>query len=141
VLTGDQVAIDRLADAVGFSYSYDADANEYAHPLGVIVLTPGGEVSRYLYGLDYPPNEVRLALVEASAARIGSLIDRAVLLCYHYDPLTGRYTPLALNLLRGGGGAGALAILLFLGWLWRADLRPAQQAADASSGPRYGVRK
>src|SRR5205085_504426 len=74
VLTGDQVAIDRLAAAVGFSYSYDADANEYAHPLGVIVLTPTGQVSRYLFGLDYAANDVRLALVDASAARIGSLL-------------------------------------------------------------------
>jgi len=133
VLTGDQVSIDRLADAVGFSYSHDADANEYAHPLGLIVLTPGGEVSRYLFGLDYAANDLRLALVDASAARIGSLIDRAVMLCYHYDPLTGRYTPLALNLVRGGSGAGVLAVLLFLGWLWRVDLRSGQRAAGAAS--------
>jgi protein SCO1/2 len=125
VLTGDQAAIDRLAGAVGFSYSYDPDADEYAHPLGAIVLTPGGQVSRYLFGLDYAANDVRLALLDASAGQIGSWIDRAVMLCYHYDPLTGRYTPLALNLLRGGAATGASLILLFLGWLWRAELRPA----------------
>jgi protein SCO1/2 len=123
VLTGDQPAIDRLAGAVGFSYSYDPDANEFAHPLGVVVLSPAGQVSRYLFGLDFAANDVRLALVDAAAARIGSLVDRAVLLCYHYDPLTGRYTPLALNLLRGGGAAGLLATVAFLGLLWRADLR------------------
>jgi protein SCO1 len=139
VLTGDQVAIDRLAGAVGFSYTYDADANEYAHPLGLMVLTPGGQVSRYLFGLDYAANDVRLALVDASTARIGSLIDRAVMLCYHYDPLTGRYTPLALNLLRGGAGAGVLVILLFLGWFWRRDLRPAQHGAGAASVPGPAV--
>src|SRR5436309_3588767 len=123
VLTGGQQAIDRLASAVGFSYSYDPDANEFAHPLGAIVLSPAGHVSRCLFGLDFAANDVRLALVDAAAARIGSLIDRAVLLCYHYDPLTGRYTPLALNLLRGGGAAGLLATVVFLGLLWRADLR------------------
>jgi protein SCO1/2 len=122
-LTGGQQAIDRLAEAVGFTYSYDPDANEFAHPLGVVVLTPAGQVSRYLFGLDYAANDLRLALVDAGAAQIGSLVDRAVLLCYHYDPLTGRYTPLALNLLRGGGAAGLLATVVFLGLLWRADLR------------------
>jgi protein SCO1/2 len=130
VLTGDQVAIDRLAGAVGFSYSYDADASEYAHPLGLIVLTPAGQVSRYLFGLDYAANDVRLALLDASAAQIGSLLDRAVMLCYHYDPLTGRYTLLALNVLRGGGSAGVLVILLFLGRLWRAELRPARHGVS-----------
>ena len=123
MLTGDQTTIERLAAAVGFSYTYDADANEYAHPLGVMVLTPTGQVSRYLFGLDYAANDLRLALVDASNARIGSLIDRAALLCYHYDPLSGRYTPLALNLLRGGGASGVAVIALFLGWLWRAELR------------------
>ena len=140
VLTGGQQAIDRLASAVGFGYSYDPDANEFAHPLGVIVLSPAGQVSRYLFGLDFAANDVRLALVDAAAARIGSLIDRAVLLCYHYDPLTGRYTPLALNLLRGGGAAGLLATVVFLGLLWRADLRRASAApAEASPRPHGGM--
>ena len=125
MLTGGQQAIDRLAQAVGFSYSYDPDANEFAHPLGVVVLAPAGQVSSYLFGLEYAANDVRLALVDAAAGRIGSLLDRAVLLCYHYDPLTGRYTPLALNLLRGGAAAGLLAMLVFLGVLWRSDLRRA----------------
>ena len=123
MLTGGQQAIDRLAQAVGFSYSYDPDANEFAHPLGVVVLSPGGQVSSYLFGLEYAANDVRLALVAAAAGRIGSLLDRAVLLCYHYDPLNGRYTPLAWNLLRGGAAAGLVAMLVFLGLLWRSDLR------------------
>jgi protein SCO1/2 len=100
------------------------------------VLTPGGQVSRYLFGLDYAANDVRLALVDASAAQIGSWIDRAVMLCYHYDPLTGRYTPLALNLLRAGSGAGLLAILLFLGLLWRSDLRRTRYTAGTPTVPR-----
>jgi len=123
VLTGAQADIDRLAQSVGFNYSYDPDADEYAHPLGVVVLTPDGHISRYLYGLDYSANDLRLALVDASAAKIGTLLDQVALVCYHYDPLTGRYTPLALNLVRGGGAFGVLATIGFLGWLWRADVR------------------
>ena len=123
MLTGGQQAIERLAEAVGFGYSYDPDADDFAHPLGVVVLTPAGQVSRYLFGLDFAASDIRLALVDAAAERLGSLIDRAVLLCYHYDPLTGRYTPLALNVLRGGGAAGLLATVIFLGLLWRTDLR------------------
>lgn len=133
VLTGDQAAIDPLAQSVGFHYSYDPDADEYAHPLGLVVLTPDGQVSRYLFGLDFAATDVRLALVDASAERIGSIIDRALLVCYHYDPLTGRYTGLALNVLRGGGAAGVLAMAVFLSWLWRAELRrtPAPPKAGA----------
>jgi protein SCO1/2 len=123
VLTGDQTSIDRLAESVGFQYSYDPDANEFAHPLGVVVLTPEGQISRYLTGLDFSANDLRLALVDASAAKVGSLLDRALLVCYHYDPLTGRYTSLALDILRGASAAGVLVLGVFLGWLWRTDLR------------------
>ncbi len=123
VLTGAQAEIDRLAQSVGFDYTYDPDADEYAHPLGVVVLTPDGHISRYLYGLDFSANDLRLALMDASVAKIGTLLDQVALVCYHYDPLTGRYTPLALNLLRGGGAAGLFATVVFLGLLWRADLR------------------
>lgn len=122
VLTTDQSTIDTLAQAVGFRYSYDPDADEYAHPLGVLVLTPDGQVSRYLYGLDFAANDLRLALVDASAGGIGTLLDRALLVCYHYDPLTGRYTLLALNALRIGGGVSVLALGALLFWLWRTDV-------------------
>jgi protein SCO1/2 len=93
VLTGDQQSIDGLTDAVGFRYAYDAQADDFAHPAGVVVLTPDGHVSRYLYGYDFDATDLRLSLVEASQERIGSLADRALLVCYHYDPLTGRATP------------------------------------------------
>jgi protein SCO1/2 len=119
VLTGDQTSIDRLTDAVGFQYAYDPSRDEYAHPAGVVVLTPLGQISRYLYGLDFSANDLRLALVDASAQRIGSLLDRALLVCYHYDPLTGRYTLFALDFVRAAAGLGALALAAFLVWLWR----------------------
>jgi protein SCO1/2 len=122
VLTGDQPAIDRLTDAIGFRYAYDPLQDDYAHPAGVVVLTPTGQVSRYLYGLDFSATDVRLALVDAGAQRIGSLLDRALLICYHYDPLTGRYTPFALNFVRGAAGLGLLGLTAFLVWLWRGEL-------------------
>jgi protein SCO1/2 len=123
VLTGDQTNIDRLTQAVGFNYAYDPLQDDYAHPAGVVVLTPSGVVSRYLYGLDFSANDLRLALVEGGAEHIGTLLDRALLVCYHYDPLTGRYTPIALNVVRGAAVLGLIALVGFLGWLWRDELR------------------
>ena len=123
LLTGDQAAITRLTDAVGFDYAYDPLQDDFAHPAGVVVLTPAGQVSRYLYGLDFSATDLRLALVDATAGRLGTLLNRALLVCYHYDPLTGRYTPLAWNLVRGGAAAGGLALVGLLAWLWRGELR------------------
>jgi protein SCO1/2 len=122
-LTGEQASIDRLTSAVGFNYVYDPLQDDFAHPAGVVVLTPAGQISRYLYGLDFSANDLRLALVDAGAQRIGSLLDRALLVCYHYDPLTGRYTPFALNFVRGGAILGLIGLVVFLGWLWRGELR------------------
>jgi protein SCO1/2 len=133
ILTGAQPDIDRLTQAVGFHYSYDPDADEYAHPLGIVVLTPEGQVSRYLYGLDFAANDLRLALVDASANRIGTLLDRALLVCYHYDPLTGRYTLLALNALRVGGGVSVLALAALLTSLWRTDLARGKKPTPAGT--------
>jgi protein SCO1 len=123
VLTADHSSIDRLTDSVGFNYAYDPLQDDYAHPAGVVVFTPTGQISRYLYGLDFSANDVRLALVDAGSDRIGSLLDRALLVCYHYDPLTGRYTPFALNFMRGGAVVGLIGLVGFLGWLWRAEFR------------------
>ena len=123
VLTGNKQEIDALTQAVGFQYIYDPIEDEYAHPAGIVVLTPQGQISRYLYGLDFSATDVRLALVEAADQRIGSIVDRALLICYHYDPLTGRYTPLAVNLLRGAAVAGVFGLLGLLSWLWLPELR------------------
>jgi protein SCO1/2 len=133
VLTGDQASIDRLTEAVGFDYAYDAQNDDFAHPAGVVVLTPGGRISRYLYGIDFSANDLRLALVDASAQQIGSLVDRALLVCYHYDPATGRYTPLVFGLLQGGALATILTVGLALGLLWRADLRKHRPHGGAGS--------
>jgi protein SCO1/2 len=128
-LTGDQDAIASLTDAVGFHYAYDADQHEYAHPAGLVVLTPGGTVSRYLYGLDFAPNDLRLALLDASQRQIATVADRFLLLCYHYDPQNGRYSSLVITAVQGGGIATMLGLGLLLAVLWGRELR----------GPRRGV--
>lgn len=111
-LTGDHEAIDQLTTATGFKYAYDAEQDQYAHAAGLIILTPQGRISRYLYGLDFPPRDLRLGLIDASANKIGSWVDQVLLRCYRYDPVSGRYTPIALNILRL---AGLLTVLVLGG--------------------------
>lgn len=118
-LTGDHETIDELSDAVGFRYAYDTRQQAYAHASGVVILTPEGTVSRYLFGLEYAPRDLRLALVEATANRIGTVIDQVLLFCYHYDPISGEYTLLIMNVLRVAG----LATVLVLGGLIALFLR------------------
>jgi protein SCO1 len=117
VLTGDQQAIQRLEQAVGFNAVYDPEEDEFAHPAGVVVLTPTGQISRYIYGIDFSSSDLRLGLTEAGNGSIGSLVDRALLVCYHYDPLTGRYTPLVVGIVQGGAAAGVLGLGGLLAWL------------------------
>ncbi len=116
-LTGDQESITRLTEAVGFHYNYDAKTNQFAHAAGIMVLTPGGKLSRYFYGVEYFPNDLRFGLMEASDNKIGSLADKLLLYCYHYDPATGRYGPVVMRIMRAGGvatllGIGALVLVL-----------------------------
>ena len=99
-LTGDQTSIDRLTKAVGFSYRYDAQKNQYAHAGGIMVLTPQGRLSRYFYGIEFAPKDLRLGLIEASENKIGSIVDQVLLFCYHYDPVTGRYGLVILTTMR-----------------------------------------
>jgi protein SCO1/2 len=115
-LTGDEANIKRLTDAVGFRYTYDAQTNQFAHASGIMVLTPQGRISHYLYGVEYAPRDVRLSLVEASAGKIGSPVDQLLLYCYHYDPSTGKFA-WVINIYRWGGAltvAGMIALLFFL---------------------------
>lgn len=113
-LTGEQDAIQRLTGAVGFRYAYDPGLNQFAHPSGIVVLTPRGKIARYFFGIEYEPKDLRLGLVEASENKIGSVADQLLLLCYHYDPATGKYTGLILTLLRLGGGATLLGLVVFI---------------------------
>jgi len=121
-LTGEIASIERLAQAVGFRYVYDAKQNQYVHASGILVLTPQGKISHYFYGIEYAPRDLRLSLVEASANKIGSLVDQVLLLCYHYNPVTGKYTMIVLNALRVGGVLTVLALGTFVFVMLRRDL-------------------
>lgn len=102
-LTGDEPSIAALTRAANFRYTFDAQKNLFAHASGVLILTPDGRISRYFFGIDYPPRDMRLGLVEASAGKIGTPIDRVLLFCYEYDPASGRYSTVILRLVRAGG--------------------------------------
>lgn len=113
-LTGDQAAVSALADAVGFRYVYDQDRDEYAHAAGVVVLTPGGKVARYLFGIDYAPRDVRLAVLESASGTIGSAVDNVFLFCFHYDPAMGRYSLATFRILRVAAVATVLGLALMI---------------------------
>ena len=114
-LTGRKADIDRLADTVGFTYTYDEKTDQYAHAAGLTVLTPEGRISRYFFGIDFAPRDLRLGLVEASNRAIATPVDTALLYCFHYDPSTGTYGLVAMNVVRA---AGVLTILAMgLGWV------------------------
>jgi protein SCO1/2 len=127
-LTGDEDSIARLAKVVGFHYEYDAKSGQYAHPAGIMVLTPQGRVSRYLFGISYPPRDIRLALIDASQRKIGSPIDQLLLLCYHYDPRTGKYNLAAMNVIRILGVATIGSLGTFMGVMFLRDRRKAAHA-------------
>jgi protein SCO1/2 len=114
--TGDQQAIDELCEAVGFRYLFDEKTGQFAHASGVFILTPDGTLSRYLSGVQFSPRDLRLALVEASAGKVGSAADQVMLMCYMYDPITGKYGLAIMSSLRVAGVAtvGALGIGIFV---------------------------
>jgi protein SCO1/2 len=120
-LTGDEASIKALTDAVGFHYKYDPITDQFAHASGIMILTPEGRISRYFYGVEYAPRDVRLGLVEASANKIGTPVDEVLLFCFHYDPGTGKYGAIAINLLRGAGAVFVLVCGAFLLLAWRRD--------------------
>jgi protein SCO1 len=113
-LTGDQPSIDRLTKAAGFRYAWDKDTNQFAHPTGIIVVTPDGRPAKYLFGVEYGPRDLRLALVEASQGKIGTVVDSLLLYCYHYDPETGRYGLVIMRAIRIAGAATVLMIASFI---------------------------
>jgi protein SCO1/2 len=127
-LTGDSTSIARLTEAVGFRYRYDAERDEFAHSAGVVVATPEGVVSRYFYGIDFPPRDLRLGLVEAADSRIGTLADQVLLFCFHYDPATGRYSLAALNAVRAGGVLTVAALVIFVLGALRRERNQASEA-------------
>ena len=129
-LIGEKDAIQELADAVGFGFKYVPARKEYAHAAAVMVCTPDGHLSRYLYGVVYPPQTLKLALVEASQGKIGSTLDRILLFCFHYDAVSGRYAPVARQLLKV---AATFTLALILVGLVRAWLRSQATARSRRS--------
>jgi protein SCO1/2 len=127
-LTGQPESINRLTKAVGFQYQYDEKTNQYAHATAIMVLTPQGRISRYFYGVDFPPKDLRMGLVEASQGKIGNAVDAVLLYCYHYNPETGKYGAMVANILRLAAAVTVLLLggLLFI--LWRLDRAATQKA-------------
>ena len=122
-LTGKEASIRALTDAAGFHYKYDAATGQFAHASGILMLTPEGRISRYFYGVEYAPRDVRLGLVEASRNQIGNPVDQILLFCYHYDPATGKYGAAVMAVLRLTGAAFVLVCGTFLVIGWRRDFR------------------
>ncbi|MEO7653205.1 MAG: SCO family protein [Bryobacteraceae bacterium] len=120
-LTGDEASIKLLTNALGFRYAYDPKTKQFSHASGIMVATPAGKISRYLYGIDYAPRDVRLGLVEASENRIGTAVDQLMLFCFHYDPATGKYSAIALNILRLAAAATVLVLGSFLLIMFRRE--------------------
>lgn len=123
-LTGDEPSIQKLTQGVGFRYTYDARTGEFGHATGIIILTPQGKTSRYFYGIEFSPRDVRLGLIEAAAGKIGSPIDQLLLFCYHYDPTTGKYNLLVARVIQVAGAATVLALGAFIIVMLRRDRNP-----------------
>jgi protein SCO1/2 len=113
-LTGDQASIDALTKAAGFNFAWDEASHQFAHPSGIVVATPTGKLSRYFFGVDYSPRDVKFALIESSTEKIGTLAERLLLYCYHYDPTTGNYGFVAMRAVRIGGAVTILALVGFV---------------------------
>ena len=141
-LLGSQESVDRLTGAAGFRYARVEETGaapegskgyQFAHASGMIVATPGGQLAKYLYGIDYPPKDVRLALVEASDNKIGTVVDQILLYCFRYDPQLGKYTAVITRILRLAGAVFILGLGLFLWIMHRRDLAELPTPQGAAS--------
>jgi protein SCO1/2 len=122
-LTGGEPNIHAVAEAVGFRYTYDEETAQYAHAAALMVLTPEGRVARYLYGIEYPASTLKLALLEAGEGEIGSPLDQLLLYCFHYDSTNRQYTPVAMNIMRLGGGLTVSVLAFAIGLMWIREVR------------------
>lgn len=120
-LTGKKAAIDALAQTVGFEYVYDSERDRYAHPAGITVISPGGQISRYLFGMNPDSQDLKLALLEAGRGELGDPVDHVLLRCYRFNPRTGQYDLAVMNLLRVAGGGSVLLLGGLLFWLRRRE--------------------
>jgi protein SCO1/2 len=113
-LTGSRESIDALTKAAGFSYAWDGQTQQFAHASGIVVATPAGRLSRYFYGIDYAPRDVKFALIESSNGGIGGVVEKILLYCYHYDPAQGNYGFVAMRAVRIGGAVTLVALAGFV---------------------------
>jgi protein SCO1/2 len=133
-LTGYESAIEALAESTGFQYAYDPATDQFAHGAAILVLTPEGRISRYFYGFEYKPRDLRLALAEASQNKIGGVAEQIMLLCFHYDPATGTYSKNAMTFVRAGGVATVLVLAGMMVIMLRRDRRIALTLDDVRRG-------
>lgn len=122
-LTGDGKSIEAVMNALGFRYRWDAAHSMFIHASGIMLLTPQGRVSRYLYGVEYEPKDLKLSLMDSSRRRIGSPVDQVLLYCYHYDPKTGKYGATVIGLMRLFAGLTIVVLAAAMFFLWRRDLK------------------
>jgi protein SCO1/2 len=134
-LTGDESEIRRVTGAAGFRYTWDEEAKQYAHPAGIVVVTPAGQIARYLFGIEYAPKDLRLSLVEASQGRLGGVVDQLLLLCYHYDPKAGKYGPVAIGAMRAAGMLTLVSLGAFVTVMVRRERKSKKRSdGDAERG-------
>jgi protein SCO1/2 len=133
-LTGREKNVKALADIVGFGYTYVETRQEYAHAAGIFVLMPDGRISRYLYGIQYDPKTLRLALVEAGQGKIGTTVDRILLSCFHFDAQAGTYNVAAFRVMQVGGMITVLVLGTILGLYWLRESKRRRAATDQESG-------
>jgi protein SCO1/2 len=134
-LTGDPPAIERLTRAAGFRYAWDEDTKQFAHPSGVIVLTPDGRLARYLFGIEYGPRDLRFAIIEAADGRVGNPADALLLYCFHYDPMTGKYGLVIMRVIRLAGIATVLAIAAFIVFTIRRERQRTTEPGTLNPAP------
>jgi len=134
-LTGGDTAIRAVAESLGFRYRYDKESEQYEHPAVSMILGPDGRISRYLYGVEFSPRDLRLAVVEASEGKVGTTLDRAILRCFKYDPASRKYHLYVMGALRLGSGAFAVALAALLGALWWREIHRRGRKAGPGSSP------
>jgi protein SCO1 len=128
-LTGDEDAIRRLTEAAGFHYAYDPTIRQFAHASGIVVATPDGRLARYLYGVEYAPKDLKLALFEAGEGKIGGLATKLMLLCFNYDAALGKYTVATLFSIKVAGAVTLAALIFSMVWMLRSERRLGRAAA------------
>ena len=131
-LTGTQDAIRKVTSATGFRYTWDEEQQQFAHATGIVIVTPEGKIARYFFGVEYKPRDIRFGLVEGSGGKIGTLADQLLLLCYHYNPTTGKYGAIAMSSIRAGGLVTVLLLGVFIALMFRRERK--RERAGAAPG-------